>query len=374
MKIDDFCSTFGGAARSINAVAQEWHVVELDRMLAKLDVDATGSAVIIGDSLHGDGIRDQIPRELKDAFHAVYKTQAHTYREMRETLLEHIQDENGEFFSFDDRRVQGFVSKLKGQLGENTFKRHAGAAAELAKSGSQKGWDVAITHDGTREYVQVKIYKDPADVIREMRKVNEGILSGSIAGVDGEVVESISFAVPENIAADIHDQIADRYPELIDIKIHTVSTTAGAAGKIVEEGLSSIGPGELAHLFDELLCGTLAAASLHALANGFLWYKGAKDFSDAYVDTVANTTLSAAGVGIGLLAETLSNSTPLSAAIAIGGRAVLSRFARSRWNFADFLEQSIEASQSQVAALQRFGTREHSIDAEQIVLFDGKDL
>lgn len=191
-----------------------------------------------------------------------------------------------------------------------------------------------------------------------MHKVHEDVLNGSIIGVDGEIVERISFAVPGNIAADIQSHIAERCPELIDIKIHTVSITAAAAGSIVEEGLSNIGPGELSHLFDELFCGTLAAASLHALANGFLWYKGSKDFSDAYVDTVANTSMSAAGVGIALLAETLSNSTPLSAAIAFGGRAVLSRFARSRWNFADFLEESIESSEVQVAALHRLGIRE----------------
>ena len=68
MKIDEFVSRFGDNVRSIDAVAQEWHIAEIDQMLAKLEADAVGEAVVFGDALHGDGIRDQIPRELRDAF------------------------------------------------------------------------------------------------------------------------------------------------------------------------------------------------------------------------------------------------------------------------------------------------------------------
>lgn len=358
MKIDEFCARYGGDVRSIDAVAQRWHIAEIDLLLCRLEADAVGEAVVFGDAVHGDGIRDQIPSELRDAFRGLMKGKADSLNEMREILRDKIRGDDGEFLSFRDPEVRNWVSKIKGQIGENLFKRHAGAAAELATSGSQEGWDVAVLQgDSTREYVQVKLYKNPIKVIQQMREVHDKLAIGKIQGVDGEIVERISFAVPEDIAAEVQ-RLSERCPELIDIKIRTVSITATAAGKIVEEGLNNVGPGELAHLFDELFCGTLAAASLHALANGFLWYKGAKDLSDAYADAVANTTLSAAGIGIGLLAETLSNSTPVSAAVAFGGRAVLSRFARSRWNFADFLEESIEFSETQVAALERLGNGE----------------
>ena len=294
---------------------------------------------------------------------------ADSYNGMRQILASKIRDGDGDFLSFRDRHVQGFVSKLKGQIGENMFRHHAGASAQLATSGCQEGWDVVVTQrDGTHEYVQVKLYESPSNVIRKMREVHEKVANGVIDGVHDETVESISFAVPENIAAEVKRRVADGFPELMDIKVYSVAITATAAGDIVQEGLSNVGPQAMEHLFDELLGGTVAAASLHALANGFLWYKGAKDFSDAYVDTVANTTLSAAGMGIGLLAETLSNSTPLSAVVAFGGRAVLSRFARSRWNFADFLEESIESSEIQVAALHRLGIREPSIDGTAILV------
>ena len=277
---------------------------------------------------------------------------ADNYGEMRKILAKHIRDSDGTFLSLDDRRPLGFISKLKGQIGENEFRRHAGAAAQLAKSGSQEAWDVVITQpDGGHEYVQVKLYTNPNKVIAHMQEVHEKVAAGLIEGVDGETVEHINFAIPENIANEVQQRVADRFPELADIKLHTIPLSAKTAAGFVEEGLNNVGPEQLEHLFNELLGGLLVAGSLHALVNGFLWYKGAKEFSTAFEDVIANTALSAAGIGIGLLAETLTSAVPAAAVVAIGGRAVLSRFARSRWNFADFLEESIASSEFQLAAL-----------------------
>ncbi|MDB5344738.1 MAG: hypothetical protein JWP89_3115 [Schlesneria sp.] len=359
MRIDEFCTTFGEGVKSIDAVNQEWHIAEIDRMLGKLHTDAIGTGVMVGDALHGDGFRDQIPSELRDAFRALMHKKADSYNEMRQILADKIRDGDGDFLSFRDRRVQGFVSKLKGQIGENLFKEHAGAAAQLAESGCQEGWDVVVAQrDGLHEYVQVKLYANADNVIRKMREVHEKVSNGLIEGVNGETIERIDFAIPENIADAVKERIANQFPELIDIKIHTVGISATAAADIVHEGLNNVGPEALEHLFDELLGGTMTAGALHALANGFLWYKGAKDFSDAFADTMASTALSTSGICLGLLASTLTNSTPISFAIGIGGRTILSRFARSRWSFADFLEESIETSRAQLTALQDLGRQD----------------
>ena len=355
MNIDEFCSRFGSDARTIDAVASQWHFVEMDRMLRNLDDDAIGTAVIMGDALHGDGLRDQIPRELKDAFTCLMKENAESYQDMRRILSDRIRDGDGGFLSFDDPRVQGFVSKLKGQIGENAFQRHAGAAAHLAQSGSQEGWDIAINHpDGSHEYVQVKLYASPSAVVGKMREVQEKLANGLIEGWDGETVERIDFAVPENIADHVR-QLSERYPELSGMEIRTIPISTDTAADFVKEGLGNVGPEQLGHFFDELLFGAVAAGSMHALVNGFLWYKGAKDFSDAFADAAANTSLSAAGIGIGLLAESLLNAVAFASVVGIGGRLLLSRFARSRWSFADFLEQSIASSEGQIAALQELG-------------------
>jgi hypothetical protein len=352
MKIDEFCSVYGQDVRPIDAVCQQWTVCEIDRLLETLDHDFVGETVVIGDALHGDGIRDQIPKELHDAFVGLMNEKADNYGEMRKILANQIRDSDGTFLSLDDRRPLGFISKLKGQIGENEFRRHAGAAAQLAKSGSQEAWDVVITQpDGGHEYVQVKLYTNPNQVIAQMQEVHEKVAAGLIEGVDGETVEHINFAIPENIANEVQQRITDRFPELADIKLHTIPLSAKGAAGFVEEGLNNVGPEQLEHLFNELLGGLLVAGSLHVLVNGFLWYKGAKEFSTAFEDVMANTALSAAGIGIGLLAETLTSAVPAAAVVAIGGRAVLSRFARSRWDFADFLEESIASSESQLAAL-----------------------
>ena len=358
MNIDEFCSRFGSNTRTIDAVATQWHVVEIDRMLRKLDDDVIGNAVIVGDALHGDGLRDQIPRELKDAFTGLMKENAESYKEMRRILSERIRNGEGGFLSFDDPRVQGFVSKLKGQIGENAFQRHAGAAAHLAHSGSQEGWDIAINQpDGSHEYVQVKLYASPSGVVSKMREVQEKLANGLIEGCDGETVERIDFAVPEYIADHVR-RLTERYPELANMEVRTIPISTDAAADFVKEGLSNVGPEQLSHFFDELLFGAVSAGSMHALVNGFLWYKGSKDFSDAFADAAANTSLSAAGIGVGLLAESMFNAVALSSVVGIGGRLLLSRFARSRWSFADFLEQSIASSDSQISALQRLGVCE----------------
>lgn len=357
MKIDEFCSRFGGNTRGIETITTQWQVVELDQMLRKLDDDAVGNAVIIGDALHGDGLRDQIPRELKDAFAALMKEKAESYHEMRRILSERIRDSDGRFLSFDDPRVQGFVSKLKGQIGENVFQRHAGTAAHLAQSGSQEGWDIAIHQpDGSHEYVQVKLYSSASGVVSKMREVQDKLTNGLIEGCNGEAIERIDFAVPEDIADHVR-RLADRYPELASVEIRTIPISTDAAADFVKEGLGNVGPEQLSHFFDELLFGAVTAGSLHALVNGFLWYKGAKDFSDAFADATANTSLSAAGIGIGLLAESMLNAVALSSVVGIGGRLLLARFARARWSFADFLEDSIANSDIQISALERIGQR-----------------
>jgi len=116
--------------------------------------------------------------------------------------------------------------------------------------------------------------------------------------------------------------------------------------------MSNIGPDQLNHFFGELLCGAVAAGSLHAVVNGFLWYKGSKEFSAAFAGATASTAISTTGVGMGLAAEMLGHTVMLSSAVGIGTRLLLGRMARSRWNFAEFLERSISETDSRLAALQ----------------------
>lgn len=357
MNIDEFCAQYGDNARDIKDVMRSWQLEQLDGLLLTLghqhDQLIAGS-VIVGDALHGGTLLDQIPPELKAAFSNLMHEKADTYESMRQILLDHVQDDHGGFLSFDDRHVVGFISKLKGQIGENLFQQHVGGAAVLAESGSQEGWDVAVKQaEGLHEYIQVKLYDEPGGVIRHMLKVQQKVIEHQLTGIDHETVQHVYFAVPENIKSEVvrlaekHDGLSDMiYEKSIPIDAHS------AAG-FVEEGMSNVGADQLSHFFDELLCGAVVAGSLHAVVNGFLWYKKSKEFSAAFADATASTAISSTGIGLGLLTETLCQGVMLSSAVGIGSRVLLGRIARSRWNFADFLDDSIAEADAQITTLRQ---------------------
>src|SRR5579863_688298 len=247
-----------------------------------------GSAVIAGDALHGDGILDQIPQDLREAFTNLMHEKAANYEEMRQILRGKIQSTAGGYLPFDDDHIRGFISKLKGQIGENIFQQHVGSAAQLAESGSQEAWDVAVEYpDGAHEYVQVKLYSDAQKVVGHMVKVQEKVASGLIEGCNHETVQQINFAVPADIADKVRELKAN-YSQLHSMRVLPIPIDAQAAADVVKEGLGNVGPDQLAHFFHELLGGAVTAGSLHGIVNGFLWYKGAKEFSAAVADAAGS--------------------------------------------------------------------------------------
>ena len=358
MDIEEFCTRFGDKPRSIEEVLRRWQFDELDGLLRTLGNhydQLIGSAVIVGDAMHGGTLLDQIPPEVKQAFTNLMHAKADTYQEMRQILLDHCQLADGSYLSFEDARVLGFVSKLKGQIGENLFQQHVGKAAMLADSGSQEAWDVAVKQaDGMHHYVQVKLYSDPHKVVRQMIKVQERLLDGDLLGVNHETVGQVYFAVPEDIKDEVQ-RLANAHEGLSEMLYDKhIPINAKDAADLVTEGMSNVGPDKLSHFFHEMLGGAVAAGSLHAIVHGFLWYKGSKEFSIAFADATANTAISTTGLGIGLLAEAFCHTATLSSAVGIGSRLLLGRVARSRWSFADFLEESIKRGGIQARAVSEF--------------------
>ena len=370
MDIREFCLRHGREPRGIRAVMADWQLSELRTLLStatekapeQTDVatgvaramnKSVGDAVILGDFLRGNTLLDQIPPELRNAFTELMKVDRRDFGKMRSLLIEHFQTDDGGFLPFDDPRVMGFVSKIKGQIGENLFKQHVGEAASLATSGSQEGWDVAVRQaNGTHEYVQVKLYKSPTAVVQHMRKVQQKVLDGTLDGVDQDQVQQVYFAVPE----DIHDEVrrlAERYDGLADMVYDkTIPISALDAANLVTEGLENVGPDQLAHFFGELLSGSVVAGSLHGVVNGFLWYKGSKVFSAAVADAAADSAVSSLGIGVALLAETVFDTALMAGGAGMAARMILKRAAWSRWDFADFLKESLASTRSRFVALQ----------------------
>ena len=342
MDIRTFCEQYGQRRRPVDDVLGKWRVEQVDSFLDNL----VASGVLLSDLAIGDGLRDQISPELLKGFDALMHGKADTYNEVREILRDKI--------VLGEESVRGLVNNIKGKIGENIFAKEVGPGARLAASGSQEGWDVAIDHTHGTQYVQVKMYKDADGVLRDMRDVQQKVDMGVIT--DGEkAVNHIDFAVP----SDVFEEVAKsgfNDPTLRNIKVISIDMTAGEAAQIVKEGVDNVGPHALEHFFGELLGDIAMAGSLHAAVNGFLLYKGAKEFEEAMADTAFATAISATGFTAAMVTESILEVSrlggPACILVGVGTRAFLSHFARARWRFADFLECSNQRLEAQMRMLR----------------------
>lgn len=357
MDIKTFCNRFGGDTRSIDDVMRTWkrqELAELVRQLPISDGHLVGASVVGGDALLGGSLLDDLPEELREAMTGLQPDDFTSIGEMREYLTQQIADGKGGFAAFEDRRIINLVSRIKGRIGEDLFKQHVGDAASLADDLNQEGWDISVSRgDGLFEYVQVKTYSDAHDVVEKMLEVQKKVAGRAISGVDHVTpVDHIYFAVPEDIRDEVQ-QLANDHPGLSGMLYDKcIPVDADAAGAFVKEGISNVGPEQISHFIEELLGGAVIAGSLHAAVNGFLWYKGAREFEVAFSSATADTALSTAGIGIGLLAESIVDTALIAGPLGIGARLLLSRMARSRWSFAEFMERSNEMSERILARLR----------------------
>lgn len=295
--------------------------------------------VLLCDLLIGDHALDQIKPELRDAFGSLMGAKADTYKEIREILYDKI--------SIGDSSVQGMINKILGQIGENKFIRESellGINARLADSGSQEGWDVVREYaDGSSEYVQVKLYSEPYAVIEKIKEVNEKLELGSIND-GGQVIDSINFAVPE----DIYDEVANTVKEMgLNTKVYSISLTNDDGRDLAELGFgfSADATDGLANFFTEFLGTSLTASALYALANGFLWYKGSKNSEQFFKDTIGQSVISTGALAAGYSVEAILTELAMLGGVpsyvlvlgtTITTRAILNRIA-SRENYVEWL-------------------------------------
>lgn len=337
MNINEFSSLYWSDIKNSEHLFKRWHKEkDIDELLNT----PIAPGVIVFDLLHGDYSLDQIKPELKDAFQALMKDKADTYDEIRTLIYEKIE--------LGDSSVQGLINKILGQIGENQFVEEAGKlgiAARLAESGSQEGWDVALPNsEGITEYVQVKLYSEPNRVIQEIEEVNTKIQFGEITDGD-QVVQSINFAVPK----DIHDEVVQKVNELnLNTKVYEINMTSAEGRDLAELGFGFSADTSLAieNLFSELFAASLTVAALHTLVNGFLLYKGAKNFEEFFGDTLEQSAISTTAIGAGvgteaLITEISTLGGPALMVLVLGStittRAILKRIA-NRQSYVGWLD------------------------------------
>lgn len=328
--------------RPMEQLATRWErQAQLDQLLGT----SVAGGVTLGDLMIGDGLRDQVSPDLFQAFHALMGEKAQSYDQVRQILLDRMEDGPASVF--------GMINKIKGQVGENWFIDQAqalGLEARLAESGSQEAWDVAVDRaDGAAQYVQVKMYQDPVGIVEHIQDVQAKLqVPGQIT--DGErAVEAIDFAIPANTVEPVQAQLPELGLEQVNLIPMEGST--GEAGDVVQAGFDHVGPEALEHLFGQLLGAGISAAALHGLVHGFLIYKGAKSASSFLSETVSQTGLTISGIAAGMGVEAVLSKLAFVGGVptyvlvlstSITTRAVLQRVL-SRRGYVDWLAEQNRA-------------------------------
>jgi hypothetical protein len=297
--IDHFAETYHGDARPVDEVIDRW-------VLEKRVADFLGArilgGVMIADLMVGDRLVDTIPPDVKAGFFHLMGDQAATREEVAQIIIQKAADSR--------EAVVGLMNKIQGQLGEDAFVRAVGHAAALAPSGSQEGWDIVVHHEGFSQYVQVKVYKNANKAIQALNELQQKVDAGQLH--DGaHVIHSVDFAVN----ADIYDDVSRKASELgFRAHILNLGVTRDDLRDHLNQAVDHVSGAPLHHFFHELLGGVESSAALHAAANAFLVYKGAKEAAVAVEDAAYSTLVSAGG----LLAAHATDALAVHAAMFAG--------------------------------------------------------
>lgn len=339
MKITEFCELYENEFTSkIALIAERW-----EEQKNKNDFLGTPlmGAVTLVDALDGDGLNDQISKEVFDGFKNLMKEKADSNDEIRQLFKEYMSDKSSFF---------GIVNKIKGQIGENQFIEAAkklGENAQLAPLGNQEGWDVLIKSGD--EYIQVKMYQDASSIIEKMVEVNEKLENGEIQGIGGELVKHISFAVPK----DLRDEIIRKIKENGNLDFVEIHPIAIGNAKDVHEALVSAA--DLSINLQQWLIGVsimgLLTCALNALSG--------RRINEVVEQTFNSTALSAAGSltshSVELVLHSLSKTVVpvclVTVPVGMFTREILKRIISARKELASWLETSNERIQQQINAL-----------------------
>lgn len=279
MSINKFVTKYKTSSKtSIDKICNKWRAEKVASDFLGTEIMA---GVLIGDAIIGGDILDHLSLNVKMAFSELMKGKADSITEIKSLIIEKYQ--------ISPKSVEGLLNKVQGQYGENIFVISVGSTASLAESGSQKGWDVKIEHSEGPQFVQVKVYKNPNEVVEHIQKVNRNAINGDY----GEVTE-IDFAVN----SDIFEAVQQKSEELgLPNKIINLGATRDEIRGSLENGFETLKEITVFdNFFSEVLSSALSASAIHVAANAFLLWKGTKEKEAAIEDVIYSTGVSAGGI------------------------------------------------------------------------------
>lgn len=284
MNIAEFASKYSHEAKPINSILRKWTGEKIVCVFLKSKVNGIPIGQILTDFIE-DGnngrFRYFIPKEVKSAFTELMGEKADSYFEVKQILIEK--------YLKGDHSFEGLVSTIQGKLGELVFKESIGKAARLAENPSQVGWDIVVNETTTPQFIQVKIYDDVDRVVQKIKEVNEKIQAGLITDENGELVESIDFAVN----SDVYSEVCERTEALgLNCKIMDIGASREEIRNYIYEANEDIS-NPLGHFFSEL-CPEIDLFMACKAAQAFLLWKQASSASE-FITGLCNSTLPLAG-------------------------------------------------------------------------------
>ena len=323
--------------RNIADVVKQW---EYERGGQSCD-DATGMATMLAvlgvDAVVGDGILNEISPELVTSMSHLMGEKADTYDEARRLITNKL--------AHGDAAFNGFVSKIKGQIGEDRF-IHEYPHYALAMSKSQEAVDaIRPLGDGLVDAVQVKMYANPDAVVKHMLAVQSKVDHGLL--VQGDLVGQLNFAVPANIADEVRRKAA-LHPELSSIHILPVKSTAEDVADVVRDAGVNIGH-PWHHLGNEVISSVAFMVALDALTNAYLVAKGKKSIGAVIQETALKTSIGTVAIAASkgaamVLAKTGAATNPIVIPIltAVATRKLAQNWYDQRFKFAAHLKTEAE--------------------------------
>jgi hypothetical protein len=340
MTADEFLSNHEYGRKPIRDIADVVKQWDHDRSRKSCD-DATGMATmftVLGiDAITGDGLLNEISPELVMSMSHLMGDKADTYDEARQLIADKLAHGNASF--------AGFVSKIKGQIGEDRFIQEYPDYA-LAISKSQVAVDAfKPLGDGVVEAVQIKMYADPNAVVKHMLSVQAKVDHG--LSVQGDIVGQLNFAVPENIADEVR-MLAAKHSELSNIHILTVKSSAFDVADVVRDAGNNIAH-PLQHLGEDIISSVAFMAALDALTNAYLVAKGKKSIGAVVQEAVLKTPIGAVAITASkttamLMVKTGAAVNPIAIPVltAIATRKLAQNWYDNRFKFAGRLKTEME--------------------------------
>ena len=298
--------------QKISEIVNKWQINDSVNKFLGLTV---APSIVIMDILIGNEFIDFTPNPLTIEAMKIAKGSFQTSTEIKNHLIEQLLKGN--------KSVQGAVNRLQGYAGEAQFKNLSNGTISLAETPNQKVVDAMRETDNGKEFIQIKIYKEPNKVIEKIKEANEQINNKSIFWKNSEGIDDIPITEPPTFVVneDIYQAVKEKVSNLgLPNKIESMGVTR----ENIQEGSIVSDFTEIkSEFFSSCLSPIVLSVGIQAF---FQWYHH-RNLKNILDNLPKNLLISSSGVAGALLGRRLSKALiaelELAALFPPGGMALV---------------------------------------------------